>query len=115
MEKYENPEYEMLKNATEHTVQKTSADSKNVKNPSDTANLKGIASLVLGIITVLASHLWYLSIITGILAIVLGVKSNTKGNKVKKGKAGMILGIIGLSFMVIVYGLATIIIILEYL
>ena len=115
MEKYENPEYEMLKNATEHTVQKTSADSKNVKNPSDTANLKGIASLVLGLITILINHLWYVSLITGILAIVFGVQSNIKGNKIKKGKAGMILGIVGLTLMLVIYGLATIVILVEYL
>ena len=66
MEKYENPEYEMLKNSTEHIVQETSTNNKKVNTPSDTANLKGIASLVLGLITILVNHLWYVSLITGI-------------------------------------------------
>ena len=56
MEKYENPEYEMLKNSTEHIVQETSTNNKKVNTPSDTANLKGIASLVLGLITILINH-----------------------------------------------------------
>jgi hypothetical protein len=115
MEKYENPEYEMLKNSTEHIVQETSNNNKKANTPSDTANLKGIASLVLGLITIVINHLWYVSLITGILAIVFGVQSNIKGNKIKKGKAGMILGIIGLTLMLVVYGLATIIILVEYL
>ena len=114
MEKYENPEYEMLKNSTEHIVQETS-NNKKANTPSDTANLKGIASLVLGLITILINHLWYVSLITGILAIVFGVQSNIKGNKIKKGKAGMILGIVGLTLMLVIYGLATIIILVEYL
>ena len=114
MEKYENPEYEMLKNSTEHIVQETS-NKKKANTASDTANLKGIASLVLGLITIVIYHLWYVSLITGILAIVFGVQSNIKGNKIKKGKAGMILGIVGLTLMLVVYGLATIIILVEYL
>ena len=50
------------------------------------------ASLTLGII----------SIITGILAIVFGVKSIHRTNS-KLGKAGMVLGIIGVSLCCFIY------------
>ena len=39
----------------------------------------GIASLVLGIISILTALFWYLTLPTGILAIVFGVKSIHKG------------------------------------
>lgn len=114
MEKYENSEYEMLKRTTENTIKNSPEETKTttVKNDSNN-NLKGIVSLVLGLITLFLHHLWYVSIITGILGIIFGVKSNIKGNKNKKGKAGMILSIIGLSIMLAVYGLFSIIIILS--
>ena len=114
MEKYENSEYEMLKKSTENTVKNSPevASTETLKNDSNN-NLKGIVSLVLGLITLILHHLWYVSIITGIIGIVLGVKSNTKGNKNKKGKAGMILSIIGLALMLAVYGFFLIVILLT--
>lgn len=60
------------------------------------------ASLTLGIISILTIIFWYMSLITGILAIVFGVKSIHRTNS-KLGKAGMILGIIGLSICVVIY------------
>lgn len=114
MEKYENSEYEMLKKSTENIVKDSSEKTKRATVTSDdNSNLKGIVSLVLGLITLFLHHLWYVAIITGILAIVFGVKSNTKGNKNKKGKAGMILSIVGLSIMLAVYGIAVIFILLS--
>ena len=112
MEKNENSEYEMLKRSTEKTVNNSSDESteKTSNNDSNNSNLKGIISLVLGLITLFLHHLWYVAIITGILGIVFGVKANIHGNKNKKGKAGMILSIIGLSIMVAVYGIFVIII-----
>ncbi len=114
MEKYENSEYEMLKKSTENTVKNSPEEVKEttVKNDSEN-NLKGIVSLVLGLITLFLHHLWYVAIITGIIGIVFGVKSNIKGNKNKKGKAGMILSIVGLAIMLAVYGLFSIIILLS--
>ena len=61
-----------------------------------------IASLVCGIICVLTVIFWYVSVPTGILAIVFGVKSIKKYGS-KLGKAGMILGIVGLSLFVLIY------------
>lgn len=61
-----------------------------------------IASLVLGIISIVTALFWYISIPTGILGIVLGVKSAKRtGSKI--GKAGMITGIVGLSLMAFIY------------
>ncbi len=61
-----------------------------------------IASLVLGIISIVSAVFWYLSIPTGILAIVLGIKSAKRtGSKI--AKAGMITGIVGLSLVLLLY------------
>lgn len=63
-----------------------------------------VASFVLGIISILGVWIYYITLVSGILAIVFGVKSKKKF-KSKLGLTGMILGIIGLSICVIVYGL----------
>ena len=61
-----------------------------------------IVSLVLGIISIVTSLFWYMTIPTGVTAIVLGVKSAKKfGSKI--GKAGMITGIVGLSLFAFIY------------
>ena len=62
----------------------------------------GIASLTLGIISIVFALFWYITIPTGILAIVFGRKSISKVGS-KLGKAGFILGIIGLSLFVFIY------------
>ena len=61
-----------------------------------------IISLVLGIISIVTSLFWYMTIPTGVIAIVLGVKSAKKFGS-KLGKAGMITGIVGLSLFVFIY------------
>lgn len=60
------------------------------------------ASLALGIISILTTLFWYMSIITGVLAIVFGVKSIHRTAS-KLGKAGMILGIVGISICIVIY------------
>lgn len=61
-----------------------------------------IASLVLGIVSIVTTLFWYITIPTGILGIVLGVKSAKRtGSKI--GKAGMITGIVGLSLFAFIY------------
>lgn len=62
----------------------------------------GVASLTLGIISVVAALFWYITIPTGILSIVFGRKSISKVGS-KLGKAGFILGIIGLSLFAFIY------------
>jgi len=61
-----------------------------------------ITSLVLGIISVVTAAFWYITLPTGILAIIFGVKSVRKtGSKI--GKAGLITGIVGISLFAFIY------------
>ena len=60
------------------------------------------ASLALGIISRLTTLFWYMSISAGVLAIVFGVKSIHRTAS-KLGKAGMILGIVGISICIVIY------------
>lgn len=61
-----------------------------------------IASLVLGIISILTAFFWYITLPTGILAIIFGVKSNRRtGSKI--AKAGFITGMIGLALFAFCY------------
>ena len=60
------------------------------------------SALVLGIISIVTNLFWYLTLPTGILAIVFGAKSAKRFGS-KLGKAGLILGIIGLSLFAFAY------------
>ena len=61
-----------------------------------------IVSLVLGIISIVTALFWYITITTGIAAIVFGEKKKKRtGSKI--GKAGMITGIIGLALFAFMY------------
>lgn len=61
-----------------------------------------VASLTLGIISIVTTLFWYISIPTGILAIIFGVKA-IKNYGSKLGKAGLITGIIGISLCLLIY------------
>ena len=62
----------------------------------------GISSLVLGIISIVTVIFYYISLPTGILAIVFGaINSNKTGSKL--AKAGLITGIIGVCLCVFLY------------
>lgn len=71
-----------------------------------------VASLVLGIISIVTSLFWYITLPTGILAIVFGAKSAKKTGS-KLGKAGLITGIIGLSIFAFIYISVIFILILD--
>lgn len=71
-----------------------------------------IVSLVLGIISVLTTFFWYISLPTGIAAIVLGITSYKKQSK-KLGLAGMITGIVGVSICLLIYITLLIILIVQ--
>lgn len=62
----------------------------------------GIAGFVLGIISILSSFFWYITLPAGILAIIFGAKSIKKTGS-KLGKAGLIMGIVGLSLFAFTY------------
>lgn len=61
-----------------------------------------VASLTLGIISIVTSLFWYLTLPTGILAIIFGAKA-IKHTGSKVGKAGLITGIVGLSLFLLIY------------
>ena len=61
-----------------------------------------IASLPLGIISIIANWFWYLSLPTGILAIIFGTKTTRKFGS-RLGKAGLITGIIGAAMCLFTY------------
>ena len=61
-----------------------------------------VAALVLGIISIITNLFWYITLPTGVLAIIFGAISAKKlGSKI--GKAGLITGIIGLALFAFVY------------
>lgn len=62
----------------------------------------GVAALVLGILSILFAAFIYISLPTGILAIIFGVKGIRKVGS-KLAKAGFVLGIIGLSLLIFIY------------
>ncbi len=62
-----------------------------------------ISSLVLGIISIFMITIYYISLPCGILAIIFGAKSKKKTGS-KFSASGLILGIIGLSLCVFIYG-----------
>ena len=61
-----------------------------------------IASLPLGIISIITGLFWYLSLPTGILAIVFGAKTTRKLGS-GMGKAGLITGIVGVAICAFIY------------
>ncbi len=71
-----------------------------------------IVSLVLGIISILTTFFWYISLPSGITAIVLGTKTYKKQGK-KLGLAGLITGIVGVSICLLIYITLLIILILS--
>lgn len=66
-----------------------------------------IASMVLGIISIVLFCIWYLSIPCAILAIIFGVVGMKKGGK-GMAIAGLVLGIIAVAIVAVVYILAAI-------
>ena len=73
-----------------------------------------IVALVLGIVSVMSTLFWYISLPSGILSIIYGIKSYKSYNK-KLGLAGLITGIVGVSICLFIYiSLAIIIILSNY-
>lgn len=77
--------------------------NENVTNNSAIKDKKGfaIAALVLGIVAIVLSCLWYISIPCGILALIFGIlgrKSSKKGMSI----AGLVTGVIGMIISIII-------------
>ena len=69
-----------------------------------------VASLTLGIISILLCGFWYMTLPAGILALVFGSKA-VKRSGSKLAKAGIVTAIVGLSLFVLYYVAAILIII----
>ena len=61
-----------------------------------------VAALVLGIISIVFASFWYISLPTGITAIILGIDSYKKEKK-SLGLAGLIIGIVGTALCLLIY------------
>jgi len=69
---------------------------------NDNRMVSHIVGLVLGIISIFTAFFWYISLPTGIAAIVLGTKTYKKtGTKI--GLSGLITGIVGVSICFFIY------------
>lgn len=55
-----------------------------------------IAAMILGIVSIVLCCIWYISIIAGVVAIVLGIMYNKKNGKCGMSTAGIVCGIIGM-------------------
>lgn len=87
----------------------------NIEVKDKNKSAMAIASLPLGIISIILNLFWYISLPTGIIAIIFGTKTIRKfGSKI--GKAGLVTGIIGVSLCVFAYISAIILIVFyEYM
>ena len=68
-----------------------------------------VASLTLGIISIVLFGFWYIAIPTGVLALVFGGKA-VKRSGSKLAKAGIITAIVGLSLFLLYYTAAILLI-----
>ena len=73
-----------------------------MKNKDENRMVSHVISLVLGIISIVSVFFWYISLPSGIIAIVFGAKSYKKAKK-GVGLAGMITGIVGTSICAFIY------------
>lgn len=85
-----------------------------MKNKKEERPISHILSLVLGIISIVTVLFWYISIPTGVIAILLGIKSYKKDSKTL-GLSGMITGIVGTALCLLIYISLVIILILQNL
>ena len=71
-----------------------------------------VASLTLGIISIVSFGFWYTAVPAGILGLIFGNKSVKKFES-KIGKAGIITAIVGLSLFTLYYVAALLIMVFE--
>ena len=66
------------------------------------SSASSIASLVLGIISIVGACMWYIGGICGIIAIITGA-IGIKKTQSKSAKAGLVCGIVGLAICAVMY------------
>lgn len=67
-----------------------------------------IASMILGIVSIVLCCIWYISLIAGIVGIVLGIMHNRKNEKSGMATAGIICSVIGIILTIAILILAAI-------
>lgn len=75
-----------------------------VTSSAETVEKKGfnITSMILGIISLLSFCWWYISLPTGIIAIIFSIAGRKNAGR-GMGIAGLVLGIIGLILCILIY------------
>lgn len=88
----------------ENVVNNNESEVNQTNNTTSGTDKKGfaIAALVLGIIAIVLSCIWYVAIPCGIIAIVLGVLGR-KSSKKGMSTAGIVTGVIGMILCLILY------------
>lgn len=78
-------------------------DYKGGSNGGSGSNGLAIASMVLGIVSIVLCCIWYLSIIAGIVALILGILHNKNNGKNGMSTAGIVCGVIGIILAVVFF------------
>lgn len=87
--------------------------NENVEVKSTSNTVTPVASITLGIISMLFAWLWYIGLPCSIIAMIVG-KHATKKYASKGGKVGFVLGIIGLIMTAIAYvGICILVLVLK--
>ena len=76
-------------------------ENKTVETPVQESKGLSIASMILGIVSVVLFCIWYISVPCAILAIIFGAIENKKNKNNKFSKSGFILGIVGVLISII--------------
>lgn len=74
----------------------------------DRSNGMAIASMVPGIVSIVLSCLWYISVPSAIASLVLGIMHNKKNGKCGMSTAGIVCSVIGLVLTILLIVLAVI-------
>lgn len=104
MEKDEEKNVIKTEEATIEAVKEVNENTEKQAENIQQNNKKGlsITSMILGIVSIVWSFNFLISVACGVLAIIFGLKGKKMGGK-GMAKAGFITGIIGLSLQVIIF------------
>ena len=80
-------------------------ENKTVETPVQESKGLSIASMILGIVSVVLFCIWYISVPCAILAIIFGILGKKKGGR-GMAIAGLVLGIVALAIIIVIYLLA---------
>ncbi len=78
-----------------------SEENYNVTNEAPQGKGMAVASMILGIVSIVLSCIWYISVPAAIVGLILGIMHNKKNAKNGMATAGIVCSVIGLILMVI--------------